>query len=200
VYPDAVDITNATPSEACSDGITAAISPAEIFLGRALAFSWERPELKADCEKLKPSSMGKKPAAQAAATKELLIASREKYQKKIEDADKNANNKLRIFEIGDKVLTAIALLLKSRPRAQIYFQSERGILRSSVVMAQLARSNKTTKTTCLITVSPSPLRSPSTRSSPHAVLLVPAAHCCLKRCFRPRHQLHRRPRSLHNRS
>ena len=28
VYPDAVDITNATPSEACSDGITAAISPA----------------------------------------------------------------------------------------------------------------------------------------------------------------------------
>ena len=49
------------------------------------------------------------------------------------------------------VVTAIALLLKSRPRAQIYFQSERGILRSSVVMAQLARSNKTTKTTCLIT-------------------------------------------------
>jgi hypothetical protein len=43
VYPDAVDIIDATPSEACSDGITAAISPAEIFLGRALTFSWEKP-------------------------------------------------------------------------------------------------------------------------------------------------------------
>ena len=43
----------------------------------------------------------RKLAAQAAATKELLTASREEYQKKIEDADKNANNKLRIFEVGE---------------------------------------------------------------------------------------------------
>jgi hypothetical protein len=48
--------------------------------------------------------MGRKLAAQAAATKELLTASREERQKKIEDADKNANNKLRIFEVGEKVL------------------------------------------------------------------------------------------------
>ena len=48
-----------------------------------MTFSWERPE--ADCEKLKPSSMGRKLAAQAAATKELLTASREEYQKKIEE-------------------------------------------------------------------------------------------------------------------
>ena len=101
VYPDAVDIINATPLEACSDhdGTTATISPAETFLGRALTFLWERPELKVKCEKLKPSSMGRK-----LATKELLTASREEYQKKIEDANKNANNKLRIFAVGAKVL------------------------------------------------------------------------------------------------
>ncbi len=103
IYMDAVDIYNALPHEAASDGITVAMSPAELFLGRKLEFAWEAEEHQAPQEKLKLSAYGMKLMKQREQVKELLNNCRADYLQGIEAKDKNSNNSLRLLEVGTEV-------------------------------------------------------------------------------------------------
>jgi len=75
IHVDAVDCYNAEPHEACSDGINAAISPAEIFLGRKLQFSFDKLTSSVEQGKNRPSSFFDQLRKEALRMKEFLKTS-----------------------------------------------------------------------------------------------------------------------------
>ena len=58
IYMDAIDIYNALPHSAASDGASVAMSPTELYLGRKLEFAWEHEENRVLKEKLNRVPMG----------------------------------------------------------------------------------------------------------------------------------------------
>ena len=103
LYLDALGLYNATPHTALSDGSTAAITPAEVFLGRSLKFEWDLPENSGNVDKLKPSKMAVELKKQAENVKKIVNAARDEYYKAMEGAEKNASHRFRTFERGDEI-------------------------------------------------------------------------------------------------
>jgi hypothetical protein len=103
IYMDAIDIYNALPHSAASDGTSVALSPAELYLGRKLEFAWEHEENQVLGEKLKPSAYGLKLIQQRKQANELLEKCRADYSETIEAKDKHSKNKLRVLKLGTEV-------------------------------------------------------------------------------------------------
>jgi hypothetical protein len=103
IHVDAVDCYNAEPHEACSDGIHAAISPAELFLGRKLQFSIDK--LTSSIEQCadRPATNLEQLQKEAVRMKDFIQQAREQYFKRIESQDKHSKSKLRVFQLNDEV-------------------------------------------------------------------------------------------------
>ena len=103
VWIDAVDVYNSTPHIALSDGATAAITPAEVFLGRNLVFKWDIPENSSNLDSLLSSAYSKKLKNQAENVRAFIAAARDHYKAQLESKDGNARHPFRTLQEGDEV-------------------------------------------------------------------------------------------------
>ena len=88
IHVDAVDCYNAEPHESCSDGIKAAISPAEVFIGRRLQFSIDKITTSVEQCATRPATFVEQIEKEAVKMREFIKAAREQYFKKIESQDR----------------------------------------------------------------------------------------------------------------
>jgi hypothetical protein len=102
IYPDALDACNASVSESLSDGDVAAISPAEVWLGRRIRFPSD--------DRIRTHEWSKNPTVYARQLRQNMIkvkdwvkASRKQYWARLEKEDPRQGKKTRKFEEGDEV-------------------------------------------------------------------------------------------------
>ena len=103
MWMDAVDVYNSTTHIALSDGATAAITRAEVFLGRNLVFKWDIPEDNGNVDGLLPSAYSKKLKNHAENVRAFIAAAREHYKAQLETKDGNAHHAFRTLREGDEV-------------------------------------------------------------------------------------------------
>ena len=102
-FTEALDSYNGLVHQACSDGITAAISPAEVFLGRRMRFSVDSiSKLEDDVWEL-PGKAAQRLRKMAVQVSRFIAEARAQYFMKQERQDPHSKTKLRVFNIGDEV-------------------------------------------------------------------------------------------------
>ena len=101
-YTDALDAYNGSVEQALSDGPTAAVSPAEVWLARRLRFPSDTNARMGTWSK-KPSQYAKEVSAQMEKMKSWIRQARDSYHKEMEEKHPRANRKIRKFDIGDEV-------------------------------------------------------------------------------------------------
>ena len=105
IWPDALEAYNSSVQGACSGGLLAAYSPAEIYFGRKLQFSIDRMADEAAAELLErePATFHETMKRRALQVRKFVTQAREDYLEKAEKYDKQAKAKIRTFNAGDLV-------------------------------------------------------------------------------------------------
>ena len=102
-FTEALDSYNGLVHQACSDGVTAAISPAEIFLGRRMRFSVDEiSKLEDDLWEL-PGKAAQRLRKMAVQVSRFIAEARAHYFMSQERKDPHAKTRLRVFNVGDEV-------------------------------------------------------------------------------------------------
>jgi hypothetical protein len=102
-FTEALDSYNGLVHQACSDGVTAAISPAEVFLGRRMRFSVDAiSKLEDDIWEL-PGKAAQRLRKMAIQVSRFIAEARAQYFMKQERQDPHSKTKLRVFNVADEV-------------------------------------------------------------------------------------------------
>ena len=102
-FTEALDSYNGLVHQACSNGVAAAISPAEVFLGRRMRFSADDiSKLEDDLWEL-PGKSAQRLREMAVQVSRIIAEARAQYFMSQERQDPHAKTKLRVFNVGDEV-------------------------------------------------------------------------------------------------